>query len=296
MKLSDLTRGKWREILLSFGVPERVLNGKHQPCPFCGGEKRFRWTNRNQDGVFFCNHCGSGSGFEFLMRFTKQRFEDLAPEIQKRAGGLQPDKPKPKGNPSRRLYWIKKRIIPVKKCPPVMAYLSGRDLKPSKYIFALEKEKYYADGAVIAEYPTMAVPFYNPKGILINWHLTYTQDGQKAQVSSPKKLICPLGEETGALRLTGIYPEIGVAEGVETALAIMRDFKIPCWALYSAGMMEKFIPPKSIKSVIIFGDNDVGFDGQKAAYILAWRLKRLGYDVDVKIYPEIGKDFADATI
>jgi DNA repair protein RadD len=34
----DRARGMWRSILPALGISTRLLNGKHQPCPFCGWE------------------------------------------------------------------------------------------------------------------------------------------------------------------------------------------------------------------------------------------------------------------
>lgn len=39
--------GRWRAILLSLGVNERALSGKHGPCPLCGGRDRFRFDDKD---------------------------------------------------------------------------------------------------------------------------------------------------------------------------------------------------------------------------------------------------------
>lgn len=36
-----MARGKWAEILILFGIPPPFLDGKHHPCPHCGGTNRF---------------------------------------------------------------------------------------------------------------------------------------------------------------------------------------------------------------------------------------------------------------
>lgn len=39
-------KGLWREALQSIcGLQSGVFNKKHQPCPYCGGKDRFRWTD-----------------------------------------------------------------------------------------------------------------------------------------------------------------------------------------------------------------------------------------------------------
>src|SRR5690606_19546827 len=83
--------------------------------------------------------------------------------------------------------------------------------------------------------------------------------------------------------------------GIETALAVMKLYRIPCWASATAGLMEKFIPPEGIERVTVFGDNDASFTGQKAAYALAHRLAhgKGKIPVEVRSPSEIGMDFAD---
>src|SRR3546814_1507927 len=66
--------------------------------------------------------------------------------------------------------------------------------------------------------------------------------------------------------------EMGVAEGIETALAVTRDFGIPCWSTISADGLKAFTPPAIVKRLRIFGDNDPKYGGQAAAYALVHRM------------------------
>src|SRR3546814_9780106 len=65
---------------------------------------------------------------------------------------------------------------------------------------------------------------------------------------------------------------MGVAEGIETALAVTRDFGIPCWSTISADGLKAFTPPAIVKRLRIFGDNDPKYGGKAAAYALAHRM------------------------
>jgi putative DNA primase/helicase len=56
--------------------------------------------------------------------------------------------------------------------------------------------------------------------------------------------------------------------------------------------MEGFAPPAGVRRLVIFGDNDASFAGQKAAYALAHRLHR-ELPVDVRIPPDAGTDWLD---
>jgi len=77
----DLARGRWPAILAALGVPAKVLNGKHQPCIFCGGKDRARFTNWKDDGYYLCNQCGSLSGIHFLMKFWQCPFAEAARRV-----------------------------------------------------------------------------------------------------------------------------------------------------------------------------------------------------------------------
>jgi hypothetical protein len=61
-KTSDASHGQWRSILPCLGIPATSLDGKHHPCPACGGKDRFRFTDRHGDGDYYCSGCDPGKG------------------------------------------------------------------------------------------------------------------------------------------------------------------------------------------------------------------------------------------
>ncbi|MCX8727828.1 primase-helicase zinc-binding domain-containing protein [Gilliamella sp. B2838] len=72
MKINEITAeavGKWRLIFSSLGI--EVGNGKHCPCPVCGGKDRFRFDNQNGRGTYICNQCGSGDGLELIKNYCQ---------------------------------------------------------------------------------------------------------------------------------------------------------------------------------------------------------------------------------
>src|SRR3546814_9158455 len=102
--------------------------------------------------------------------------------------------------------------------------------------------------------------------------ISYLQNGQKADISSPRRMM-PGGFPIGSyVELSPPAEEMGVAEGIETALAVTRDFGIPCWSTISADGLKAFTPPAIVKRLRIFGDNDPKYGGQAAAYALAHRM------------------------
>lgn len=61
----DAASGRWTEILASAGIPIDVLDGRHHPCPKCGGTNRFRLIDADA-GAVLCNQCHkerNGDGF-----------------------------------------------------------------------------------------------------------------------------------------------------------------------------------------------------------------------------------------
>ncbi len=76
--LKDAARGRWLEILSALGgIPTDVLDGKHHPCPKCGGVDRFRMIDR-EAGALFCNQCfasKNGDGVAALEWLTGEPFK-----------------------------------------------------------------------------------------------------------------------------------------------------------------------------------------------------------------------------
>lgn len=263
--------GKWAGILSRFGISG--LDGKHHPCPMCGGKDRFRFTDKNGDGLWICNQCGTGNGIQLLGKILGMSFADACMEVSKVVGTVQQYvvEYESKASPER-LREMFTGSKPVVKGDPVAQYLENRGLK------TFPESLRYHPGTW--EYETkqdqqaMLAVFSQPNGTAVTIHRTFIKDGKKLPITAPKKTMPPIGKMTGgAVRL---YPAnsitLGVAEGIETAIAVNELYNIPVWACLSAALMESFEPPAWAKRIEIYSDNDENYTGQKAAFTLANRL------------------------
>lgn len=295
MKTVEAARGRWIGILRHFGLDDRYLQNRHGPCPICEGRDRYRFDDKDGAGTFYCSKCGAGDGMKLAMLWTGREFADVAREIDEIVGNIdqvdfQADKP----DPRIRLQEVANMRVPIDSINPVRAYLKSRGLKPVPGIEYCEAVKYWDMGSC-TEYPAMVCLMRGPDNAPLTWHVTHlTNGGQKAPVGSVRKILPPVRPLAGsAIRLGGMAREIGIAEGVETALAVMSRYGIPCWAAANATLMEKFTPPGGVEAITIFGDNDSSYTGQKAAYTLAHRLRDKVTIRAVRIPEAVDTDFAD---
>lgn len=87
--------------------------------------------------------------------------------------------------------------------------------------------------------------------------------------------------------------ELGLAEGIETALSAQALYGMPVWACLTADQLSKVELPPNVRKVTIFSDNDENQTGQKAARALKDRLISDGIKVRVLTPPIAGTDFND---
>ena len=159
---------------------------------------------------------------------------------------------------------------------------------------------YWHDGELIGRYPVMLAAVTDPAGDLVALHRTFiTSEGDKAPVPTVKKLTHTAGLMAGAsIKIGAPVPRpdgglgLGVAEGIETAIAAAMLGGVPVWPCVSAHGLAAFVLPASVRNLYVFADNDENNTGQDAAARLADRAVRSGVVARVLI-PEAAGDWND---
>lgn len=79
-QVAEAAQGKWPVILqmLRIDVPE---NGRHGPCPKCGGKDRFRLDDLDGRGTWICSQCGNGDGLDLVKLMTGYGVRKAAQEV-----------------------------------------------------------------------------------------------------------------------------------------------------------------------------------------------------------------------
>lgn len=298
MQAADLARNRWPDLLTHFGIDPMQLTGKHAPCPSCGGRDRFRFDDQEGRGTFFCSKCGSGDGFALLGLVKGWSFKESAAEVERIAGMIKPGATKRQfGDADKieacRRIWNESKAVTAG--DPVHSYLvrrTGIENVPACIRFHPDLAYRHDDGS-ITRHPAMVAKVQDANGKGSAIHRTYlTMDGHKANVPTVKKVVGSL-PSGAAVRLMPASASMGIAEGIETALAASVMFGMPAWAAISAIGLERWIPPAGVKHVMVFGDNDTSHTGQAAAFALAKRIHNADTTVDVRIPNRPGTDWAD---
>lgn len=318
--VKQLSQCRWTtEILPACGVSGDILNGRHQPCPACGGKDCFRYTDFEGNGGYICNKCGHGDGFALLELVHGWRFAEALKVVGSVLGLAGNETPMPpariavphlpvEGNtpdPKVQSYldWLLASSEPIKEGSPPDLYLARRGLRLEEYPDVL---RYHAglnykdrSNQLVGRFPALLGLVQSPDGQVVACQRIYlTIDGTKAPVEKLKKLTARLfnGAITGgAVRLFDATGTLGVAEGIETAIAAYLRWNIPTWAGVTAGGMQSIEIPAEVQHVYIFADNDSHklCTGEIAASTLARRLVAEGRVAHVIRPRQAGFDIAD---
>jgi phage/plasmid primase-like uncharacterized protein len=199
---------------------------------------------------------------------------------------------------AQRIAQMWAQCVPISPDDPCSAYLTQRGLVgawPLPEVLRFHPSLPYWNGLEkLGTFPAMVAPLIAPNGSTVALHRTYlTSDGRKANVPTPKKVTgasglmagasIPLHEPTGGV--------IGIAEGIETALATHFASGIHTVAAYCAGNMASYVWPPSVKRIVVFADADRA--GVDAAQKLKIRAMQSGLSAVVLSPTTPGTDWCD---
>jgi len=299
-EIAEQARNKWRSILPMFGIPEACLSGRHCACPICGGGKdRFRFDNKDGRGTWICNQCGAGDGMKLLLLHSNLSFAQAAQQIRERLGEAVASAPPRQMDPAaarRAMNDLWRASAPIGD-DEAAAYLLSRGF-PGPYPAELR----FCASADVVGHPTetrlaaMLARITDRSGKPVNIHRTYLEGAAKARMETPRKVMAGTIPDGSAVRLGSHLGRLGIAEGLETALAVTRRFGLPCWAATNSTLLGKFRAPADVVELHVFGDNDPKFGGQAAAYHCAHMnavMRNGPPQIRVHIPTRVGTDWAD---
>lgn len=280
--MSNIDRFNGLELTALAGLGIDATPRVNKPCPNCGGTDRF---SLYPTGRYFCRQCGAGDFFDLIMKLHGCPFRDAVKMVETVVGGGQiPSKQQLKDSESRKQERVKKILTDAHAIihgDNVYRYLTMErgftpDILPSELLSHPGLEYWHSDKLgewkSLGIFSAMVAPVKSQSDSVVAVHVTYLLDGKKAPVPSPKKLIgSPKG---GAVRLYPASEEVGIAEGIETAIASSAIFDKPVWASLSASLMPLVELPNTIETVHIFADNDANKAGQTAAHKLINKIKQ----------------------
>jgi len=130
----------------------------------------------------------------------------------------------------------------------------------------------------------------------ISLHLTYIMpDGSaKAPVERPKILLKGHRKSGGVIRLVDdaeVTMGLGIAEGIESSLSVMKSGWKPVWAAIDAGNIKTFPVLPIIDYLTIFADKDIA--GMRAAQECEKRWLEAGRKAIIVSPKNIGDDWND---
>ncbi len=103
--------------------------------------------------------------------------------------------------------------------------------------------------AVLAASQTLA-------GTIQSLHRIYLHpDGRRLSPTSPARMLTNAPQRS-AVQLAPATSVLGLAEGVETALAAGQIHGLPVWAALSSARLHRLELPDGVEELVLFGDND----------------------------------------
>ncbi len=251
-------------------------------------------------GVFGCYRQGISEVWNATDRATMTREQrgELARQVMAATAEREAQQRQQWAENAQRIERMWAQCVPLVPGDPVTLYLKRRGFGgvwPLPEVLRLHRALPYWQGAdKLGTFPAMVAPIIAPDGRTVALHRTWlTADGRKADVPSPKKVTGTAGPLAGAC-IPLHKPArgcIGIAEGIETALATWCASSVATVAAYSAGNLAAWQWPAGLQRLVIFADADAA--GRDAAQSLQARAAAARLRCEVLTPTTDGSDWCD---
>ena len=294
-------------ILAALGhAPDAIEPGKLQRFPTSDrrGDSA-GWCKLFADlrgGVFGCYRRGLSETWSAIDRgrLTRAERAELARQVLAATAEREAEQRRRWARNTERIAALWAQCVPLVPGDPAALYLAQRlrlapdHLRLPECLRLHPALPYWHDGERIGAFPAMVAPLTALDGRIVALHRTYlSASGGKAAVPTAKKLTAAAGPLAGAciaLRRP-VRGCIGIAEGIETALAAWCASSVPTVAAYCAGNLAAWRWPAGVRRLVIFADNDDA--GREAADKLGRRARAARVSVNVMTPTDDGADWCD---
>jgi putative DNA primase/helicase len=265
--------------------------GFRGPCPVHGGTKS-PFALRSGVGGKLLVHCHAGCDPADILGALRRK-QILPQEIAARPRAKTPEPPRDRSprdwSSGAQMLWD--RGTPIAGTA-VERYLAARGCAVPE----TEALRFLEPGAFgpLACMMALVCDVVTARPITLHFTRLNADGTAKADVERPKLLLSGHRKSGGCIRLTPddeVTLGLGIAEGIETTLAVMQFGWAPVWATVDAGNMKSFPVLPGIEALTLFADHDPA--GLDAARSCARRWHDAGREVVIATPTAEGFDFAD---
>ncbi len=259
--------------------------------------------NDMRGGVFGCCRQGVSETWSAADRatMTRARRAELARQVMAATAEREAQQRQQWADNAQRIAQVWAQTVPLVPGDPVTLYLKRRGFGgvwPLPACLRFHRAlPYWRDGDKLGTFPAIVAPITAPDGRTVALHRTYlAADGRKADVPTVKKLTGAAGSLAGAAipLHNAARGCIGIAEGIETALAAWLASSVPTVAAYCAGNLAAWQWPASVQRIVIFADHDKA--GREAADLLRSRALAARLRCGVLTPANEGADWCDVWV
>lgn len=136
------------------------------------------------------------------------------------------------------------------------AYLRSRNLFVHPPALRFHPRTPRGRGRAVERRPAILAAVAGDKGLTALQRLFLRADGLGLARDLPEARLCLGRLWAGAVRLSAVEAELGLAEGIETALSATALLGIPVWAVLGSARFHVLSLPSQVRTVVLLPDSD----------------------------------------